>query len=339
VSGLLPEGAVLGRMLGFDHSPAVEDILRRALMHPVQHLTAHNGKRIRGRLVTLGFRLLAETPGCSAGMRRRCRIGADVVELIHAGSLIVDDIEDGSCTRRGRPALHVQYGVPVALNAGNWLYFLPLELLHELELPRDHLLSIYQYYHRTLLRAHFGQALDLGGRVDTLPQYQIQEVCLASMRLKTGALMGFAVTLGGWLAGTSDEALSILYEFGSELGIVLQMFDDIGNVMETTDPMKRYEDIFLYRPSWIWACAAQRAARHEFDGLVSAARALPRAAALQQWLQRHAVVEYARELAWDRLTRLFERLQQELRAAHIAWSTDAFRALCDLGRTIAVAYG
>jgi geranylgeranyl pyrophosphate synthase len=338
-SGLLPEGAALGRMLGLDNSPAVEDILRRALFNPIKHVTANKGKRVRGRLVTLGFRLLSETGGYSSAVRRRCRVCAEVVELIHTGSLIVDDIEDGSFTRRGRPALHVEYGVPVALNAGNWLYFVPLELLNDLELPRDQLLGIYQYYHRTLMRAHFGQALDLGGRVDTLSQYHIQEVCLASMRLKTGALMGFAVTLGASLAGASDKALSIVYDFGSELGVALQMFDDIGNVLETTDPAKRYEDIFLYRPSWIWACAARQASRHEFDEFVSAARALPRAAALDRWLKRHGLIEHARALAWDRLIRSFERLHNELRTEQISWSKDAFRELCDLGRNIAVAYG
>jgi hypothetical protein len=52
-----------------------------------------------------------------------------VVEFIHAGSLVVEDIEDGSRIRRGRVALHVRYGMPVALNAGNWLYFWPFELL------------------------------------------------------------------------------------------------------------------------------------------------------------------------------------------------------------------
>jgi geranylgeranyl pyrophosphate synthase len=336
---LLPEGAALGRMLGFDNSPAVEDILRRALMNPIKEMTANKGKQIRGQLVTLGFRLLSAPGDYSAVARRRCRTCAEVVELIHAGSLIVDDIEDGSLIRRGRPALHVQYGLPVALNAGNWLYFLPLELLNQLDLPRDALLCMYRHYHRTLLRAHFGQALDLGGRVDALPQQQIHEVCMASMRLKTGALMGFAVTLGGWLAGASERALAILYEFGSELGVALQMFDDVGNVMDKTDPAKRYEDIVLCRPSWIWACAARRASPREFDEFVSAARALPHADALHQWLNRHHLVEHARELAWNRLIRLFDSLEEELQAERVPCSKDALRRLGDLGRAIAVAYG
>jgi geranylgeranyl pyrophosphate synthase len=48
------------------------------------------------------------------------------------------------------------------------------------------------------------------------------------MKLKTGALMGFASILGGAIAGASQDGLSILDEFGRELGVSLQMFDDLG---------------------------------------------------------------------------------------------------------------
>ncbi len=63
---------------------------------------------------------------------------------LHLGSLIVDDIEDGSPIRRGGPALHLQIGTPLALNAGNWLYFLPGLLVSRLELPQTRELSLRQ---------------------------------------------------------------------------------------------------------------------------------------------------------------------------------------------------
>ena len=64
--------------------------------------------------------------------------------------------------RRGKLALHIRYGLPMALNAGNWLYFWPFELIRTLELPSETTLSVYEYYHRTRLRAYFGQATLLG---------------------------------------------------------------------------------------------------------------------------------------------------------------------------------
>ena len=168
--------------------------------------------------------------------------------MIHAGSLVVDDIEDGSITRRGKPALHIRYGLPIALNAGNWLYFWPCQLIKALNLPRRTALSVYECYHRTLLRAHFGQAMDLGSRVDRLLQTRVPDVCIATMELKTGALMGFAMMLGAAIAGPAEAVTSLMDEFGRDLGVALQMFDDLGNVLGIREPAKRYEDLVLYRP-------------------------------------------------------------------------------------------
>jgi geranylgeranyl pyrophosphate synthase len=181
----------------------------------------------------------------SMAAAKQCRFCAEAIELIHAGSLVVDDIEDGSPVRRGRPALHVRYGIPTALNAGNWLYFWPFQLLKETGLAEEDLLHVYERYHRTLLRAHFGQALDLGAKVDSLAQSAVVQVCLASMRLKTGALMGFATLLGGAIANAAEKTLSVLDDFGRDLGVALQMFDDLGNVIGKCEPSKRFEDLIL----------------------------------------------------------------------------------------------
>ena len=85
-----------------------------------------------------------------------------LAELIHSGALIVDDIEDNSDLRRGEPALHIKYGLDVALNAGNLLYFLPtVELfLHE-HLNDSQKLAIHEIMMDTCLKGHFGQTLDI----------------------------------------------------------------------------------------------------------------------------------------------------------------------------------
>jgi geranylgeranyl pyrophosphate synthase len=336
---LLPDGEALRRLTGVIDSAAVEAILRCALVDPVREMTDNGGKRIRGQLVTLAFRLLAHPADYSPAVRRRCGTCAQVIELVHAGSLIIDDIEDGSVTRRGGPALHVRYGVPLALNAGNWLYFLPLQLLNDLGLPDGDMLRIYRYYHQTLLKAHFGQALDLGARVDVLPQNQIEEICLASLKLKTGALMGLAVALGAWLAGASEKVLSILYGFGTDLGVALQMFDDIGNLTVNAEPDKRYEDVLLFRASWVWACASRLASAREFAQFIAAARDLPQPDKLELWVERHGLLEYAREAAGSRLTSAYEMLGEELEREDVRYSREVFRELWDLGRRISVAYG
>jgi geranylgeranyl pyrophosphate synthase len=336
--GLIAEHC-LSELLGFDAAPAVTTVLAEALMRPVNELTFNPGKRIRAQLVSFSYRLLAGDRPLSYAATKRHRSCAEAIELLHAGSLIIDDIEDGSTVRRGRPALHRVYGMPIALNAGNWLYFWPAELLKQTGLSEDDLLLVYEHYHSTLLRAHFGQALDLGTRVDTLAQEAVTEVCLASMRLKTGALMGFATLLGAALADASEQLLSSIEQFGRDLGVALQMFDDLGNAIGKCEPAKRYEDLTLLRPSWLWACAAQSSSPADYRNFIAASHKLPDAAELECWMERHELVRRTRCSARAHLDLSFEVLRNRLSADHVRWSPQVLEELYALGEEIAVAYG
>ena len=336
--GIVADGR-LAALLGLNSDGVVEEVLRNSLLNPVSELTANVGKRVRAQLVSMAYRLVHGEATGSLLAAKQCRTCADVVELIHAGSLIVDDIEDGSQLRRGRPALHVQHGMPIALNAGNWLYFWPFELLRQSALPKDQLLLIYERYHQTLLRAHFGQAIDLGAQVHYMPQHAISEICLAGMKLKSGALMGFAAALGGTIAGASEKNIDVLDEFGVDLGVALQMFDDLGNVIGKGDPLKRYEDLLLSRPSWVWACAAQESDPYAYEAFLAAVARLPEATLLENWFHSHDLIEATRLSARKHLDLAFARLERRLAAHEVAWSARAFNELRQLGEEIAVAYG
>ena len=335
----IPDQRYLTELIGFDAGPAVTNILADVLMRPIAELASNPGKRIRAQLVSFSYRLLTGDRPLSYVATKRCRSCAEAIELLHAGSLIIDDIEDGSTVRRGRPAVHRLYGVPIALNAGNWLYFWPAELLKQTGLSEDDLLLVYEHYHSTLLRAHFGQALDLGTRVETLAQDAVTEVCLASMRLKTGALMGFAALLGAALADASEQLLSSIEQFGRDLGVALQMFDDLGNAIGKCEPAKRYEDLTLSRPSWLWACAAQSSSPADYRNFVAAARKLPDAAELECWMECHELVWRTRRSARAHLDLSFDVLRNRLTADHVRWAPQVLEELYALGEEIAVAYG
>jgi geranylgeranyl pyrophosphate synthase len=338
LGSMLPAYERMAELLGLDDAAIVQDVLRSALLDPLTEATSTRGKRIRGQLVTLGYRLVRDTPA-SLLAAKQCGWCADVVELIHTGSLVIDDIEDGSSVRRGRPALHVQFGVPIAVNAGNWLYFWPFELLRETELPVDKILYLYEHCHRTLLRAHFGQAVDLGAPVGSLPQHRVAPVCLASMKLKTGALMGFASILGGAIARASEGVLSILDQFGQDLGVSLQMFDDLGNLIGRCEPAKRYEDLRLSRPSWVWACAADSSTFRAYEQFCSAVGSLPDAHDLELWSEAHNLAERVRACAHGYLDAAFRQLKERLDSANVRFSRPAFEDLRELGEEITVAYG
>jgi geranylgeranyl pyrophosphate synthase len=331
--------AEVNGLLGLEAGAAVRDVIQGALLEPIDALTSNSGKRIRARLVTLSYRLVARVNYASVTAANQCRTGAEVVELIHAGSLVVDDIEDGSQTRRGKPALHIRYGLPIALNAGNWLYFWPFQLIKDLQLPRSTILLLYEYCHRTLLRAHLGQALDLGSRVDKMLPDRVPEVCFKSMELKTGALMGFAVGLGALIARAKQRVVWIVDQFGCDLGVALQMYDDLGNLLGTREPSKKFEDLLLYRPSWAWACAAENTSAKEYDRFVSAVSELPNASALHGWIDRHKLCDMMRDGARRRLDLAFRRLEDGLQAERVQWSSRGFEELRALATEMAAAYG
>jgi geranylgeranyl pyrophosphate synthase len=326
-----------GELLGVEHCAALESVLRSALIEPVSAAVSGRGKRIRSQLVFCSYRLFQDDEAARF-TDERCRLAAEAVEFIHAGSLVVDDIEDGSKVRRGRPSLHLRFPMPLALNAGNWLYFWPFQILREIAVPQHQLQQIYESYHRTLLRAHFGQAIDLGAHIDSVAQDQVAALCMAAMRLKTGALMGFAASLGAALTGIPLSILSIVEDFGTDLGVALQMFDDLGNAIGQCEPAKRYEDLMLSHPSWVWACAARSTTPAEYAKFLSAVGKLPDNAGLERWLAEHEIIPRTRQTARAQLDLSLDALQARLSGVGRVWSRRAFAQLRDLGEEVAVAY-
>jgi geranylgeranyl pyrophosphate synthase len=315
----LPRGAELETLLDLGTPVArgpLQDFLESALHRPLEDFLENPGKAIRAQLVHVGFGLArALTPGPGAG---DCNRLAECVELIHAGSLIIDDIQDNSCVRRGRPALHCRSGIPLAINAGSLLYFRGLQGLRTLGLPGDAERACSRLLHERLLRAHFGQALDLGVAIDLVPQEQVQELCLASIRLKSGELVALALLLGATAGGAGPALLETLDRFGHAIGMALQMFDDLNNLRPapTGDRMslKRLEDLYLRRPSWLWAVAATETSAPAYEDLKHAVRMLPDESPLTAWLERHGVAERARAAADRFLQQTIEDLEAALPA-------------------------
>ncbi len=226
------------------------ELWRKVLLGPVEDMLARPGKAFRAHLVEAAWALVAsdrEVPK---------ELGA-VVEVLHAGSMVVDDIEDNSSTRRGAPALHAAYGLPVALNAGNWMYFWPFEILRSLQLAPAIEGLLMGRMVTTLCDCHRGQALDVAVFIGEIAQTHVPAVVAETTALKTGALMSLAASMGAAAAGAEPYQLVALETFGRRLGIALQKLDDLGNLSGHKDPAKRHEDLKNGRLSWPWAWAAE----------------------------------------------------------------------------------
>jgi geranylgeranyl pyrophosphate synthase len=237
-----------------------------ALYAPLAEYLGRSGKLVRARLVRHGWRL-------GGGRGEPPQTLCLLPEILHSASLIVDDLQDGAVMRRGGLALHRVIGPERALNAANWLYFWPYALLDELRLSAARRRACVELITATLLDCHRGQALDLGVQVWTLAQDSVPELVAEQSRLKTGRLTALCVALGAVAAGAGASRVEVLQRFGEQVGVGLQMLDDLTAVLVADRHDKAGEDLRCGRPTWVWALAAQRCSQWQYHALAREARA------------------------------------------------------------------
>jgi len=153
---------------------------------------------------------------------------AAAIEMFHNFTLIHDDIEDGSQMRRGRPCMHVKYGVPLALNAGDGLFMMVWRETLSIQSPRR------EEAQRQLLFAFTevleGQALELGWYKDG--DWGITErEYLKMVGGKTGALIAVSCGVGALLGGADRKTCAAMARFGAGIGMSFQIIDDVLNIV------------------------------------------------------------------------------------------------------------
>lgn len=301
--------------------PLVLRELERCLLAPLDDLLARPKKEVRGSLVQLGFDLVTpnENTADASTLNAGIEACALAVEALHTGSLIVDDIEDASEWRRGGPTLHLKYGLPTALNAGNWLYFYAFQRVRQSSLPPEIRLKIYELIEEVLLEAHTGQALDVGIDISKIAVAQIPEFCCSSLELKSGALMSLALQMGAVIAGAGNERLQAIRDFGIQFGVSLQMFDDLGNVRVDKPTGKHLEDLVLRRPSFVWWCLAEHFPT-ELPHFIEALSSLPEASPLRDFLAKVPLLEtgFSRALAYQQ--KALRKLENEIAPTPIVFN-------------------
>jgi geranylgeranyl pyrophosphate synthase len=200
------------------------EALRESLARPVWDLLDRGGKRWRPILGILTYEAL--------GGR-----GEDVVklmaipELIHNGTLIVDDVEDGSDYRRGKPCIHKIYGEDIAINAGNTLYYLPIAaLLAEHQLPADLEHTLLRIYVEEMVRLSIGQALDIAWH-RSFGGVPGEDGYLIMCSLKTGSLARMPVRMACALARADGKVEEALSRFSTSIAVAFQIQDDLLNLV------------------------------------------------------------------------------------------------------------
>jgi len=276
-------------------NPAVEKALNDFLFRPALEIRKRPSHSFRSQLVDVGFLLTAGE--IQARDRKNLDLCADSIEFLHLGSLIVDDIQDGSEVRRGGQALHCMLGTAHAMGVGNWLYFYALRILSNLELSPPQLAALYAYYLETVELAHYGQVMDLCIKIDRVPYSEIETLSHECMRYKTGSIVMLALVLGAMVGGADEQRIKAVEQLGYALGIYLQRMNDLGNCVGNFDPEKKWEDLINWKPSFIWGFAAREYGGAAVQQLIQAVRELPDERAWQRWLAKRKLFDDARAMA------------------------------------------
>jgi len=190
---------------------------------PVREFLTRGGKRWRPALMLSACKAVG-------GSEKKALPLTPLPELIHEGTIIVDDIEDNADVRRGKKAMHLLTGIDTAINNGNAIYFLPLALLYRNtgKLSERKRLRIYNLYAEEMLRLSLGQAMDIHwhkGKSNVRERDYLQ-MCA----YKTGVLARFSAKLGGIIGGGTEKQLAALGKFAESLGVGFQIRDDILNI-------------------------------------------------------------------------------------------------------------
>ncbi|MBN1934203.1 MAG: polyprenyl synthetase family protein [Anaerolineae bacterium] len=223
------------------HLPVLETELRRALTlsqetfaplygmmqyhmgwldERLNRAEASQGKRLRPVFCMLA----CEAVG---GHIDRVLPAAAAIEILHNFSLIHDDIQDNSATRRHRKTVWTLWGLAHGINAGDAMFalsFLTLGQLQERGVPAPTILRAQRLFTETCIALTEGQYLDMD--FETRTEIAVDEY-VRMIRNKTAALIACAMRLGALIGGADEETAARYAGFGENLGLAFQVIDDV----------------------------------------------------------------------------------------------------------------
>ncbi len=203
------------KAIGTDTICSVEAVT--AISH---HLQKSGGKRLRPAL------LLLSAGTCGYRGDAAIRLGA-VVEIIHAATLVHDDVIDKADVRRGQPSINQRWGNQTSVLAGDWLYMQAFNLA--LRERNFSILDLLIELTQMMVEGELMQ-MDWVGRIDLT-----EDEHLSLVHRKTAYLFSVCARLGAILAGVDPKLEQRLGDYGWNLGMAFQLVDDLLDFTATED--------------------------------------------------------------------------------------------------------
>ena len=274
-----------------------------------------------------GFRMLRASLCIAAarawgGRQEDVLHSATAVELFHSSMRVLDDLEDGSEQRWGRPALHRRHGVPLALHLGDTLTVLSLRPLIDNREVIGPLLAM-RVVEETFHMAHQfyeGQALDLGWRRDNVLDLSDGDYLAMVLKKTCWPTIIQPVRVGALIAGGGEIDRQRFVRFGFFLGAALQIEDDLAGL--AGDPGRHgCDDLWEGKRTLpllrLWRLAGVRE-RQQLSDLLATPRRLRRlddVLWIRERLEARGCPDYARQVGLGLAASALGELEHEWRDA------------------------
>lgn len=237
VSHLLPNATGADLMTSIaEVKDLVELRIERALTHTsldrlsgaMMHLVEGGGKRLRATLPWLVAKAVGDS---HSGL---LDVGA-AIEIIHNFTLVHDDIMDDDDIRRGRPAVHIAYDLPTAINAGDAMLAIAFEAMAVAEGIEAELLPfLVKRIGRMVRKCSEGQQLDIEFEDR---EWVSEDEYIAMIHGKTAAMFLTCAEVGSHLAGADSDTIQCMHDWGLALGLCFQLMDDLIDVLSDSDTL------------------------------------------------------------------------------------------------------
>ena len=225
------------------------------LQEAMQYSVFNGGKRVRPILTYAAAEAIHDMPSHQDQATHATNSSAAAVELIHAYSLIHDDLPamDDDDLRRGKPTCHIAFNEATAILAGDALQALAFETLSLIE---NFDAKIQLQMLRILGSASgangmvAGQSVDLEAVDQQLNLEQLEQM----HQLKTGALINASIQLGALSTGIANEQqLTALRTYANAVGLAFQVQDDILDVTTDTATLGKPQgaDAERHKPTYV----------------------------------------------------------------------------------------
>ena len=198
------------------------------LGNAMMHLIEGGGKRMRATLPWLVGKAVGDT---HSGL---FDIGA-AIETVHNFTLVHDDIMDDDEIRRGRNAVHVEYGLPTAINAGDAMLAIAFERLVQAEnLEPEDVAPLVNRIAWMVRRVSEGQQLD----IEFEDRLEVsEEDYLEMIEGKTAVMFWICAEIGARISGADDETVQLMADWGKALGLCFQLMDDVIDVLSDSETL------------------------------------------------------------------------------------------------------